>query len=71
MKGRIQATGHDAITQLDDFRHPYDALGMVSFIGQQHQEVENGRDQNLRVPDLPFFNEFKLLYHKTNENLYK
>lgn len=34
-------TGHDAITQLNDFRNADDLLRVVPFIGQQYQEEEH------------------------------
>lgn len=47
---RVLSAGHDAVTELDDLGHADDGLGVVLAIRQQHQEVEDLRDEQLRVP---------------------
>lgn len=46
----LPATGHDAVAELDDLGDADDLLGVVAFVGQQHQEEEDVRDDGLGLP---------------------
>ena len=49
--GRRLTASHDSITQLDDLWNADDALGMITFVRQQDQEVEDVRNQHFRAPE--------------------
>lgn len=63
------AAGHQPITQLNNFRHADDGLGMVALVRQQHQEVEDLWDKHLGIQNLALFDELELLDDEANENL--
>lgn len=50
MGDSLPAACHDAVTQLNDFGNADYLLGVVSLIGQQHQEEKYVGNDGLRIP---------------------
>lgn len=50
MGDSLPAARHDAVTQLNDFGNADYLLGVVSLIGQQHQEEKYVGNNGLRIP---------------------
>lgn len=47
----LPAAGHDAVTQLDDLGDADYLLGVVTLVGQQHQEEKDVGNDGLRISE--------------------